>query len=555
MASALQRAIQLSRKREEASPDRLLDVSIEWRHKGRTLLTAGGQWDNVARDWTDDDPKTSIIFRLHAGQLEASEVIANWFYSYLEYMQLRAAGVSADDARLQAYEDGKPLYRLHLYGGRRAGKTFLGLTLEVTIAIAIPGARIILLSPTHDKDQELRQAFEKLVPAAWRRPRGRHYDLINGSVIEFHTGGVSKDQKMGEATSFMMNEAQASSKSVYLDIAGGLADRGGLCVLAYNPPNSRRGEWVTQLWETWKTGKDKFASAHHCDPRRNPHIDMFALQAIDYDDLDTRRYLLGDMATPSSPVVFPRFDVFKHVRFCVDPDWTDVTEWVARDRLGLGGKWLVGLDFDKGAGCSWCVGKVYQRADDSRVLLVHNGRTEGDFVESQLDARLLVGVRLLVGSNLTDREVRKLVASVGDASGEYQHTGEGKTNRQKGRSSFQRLRSAGWRIVVPDPHSRRNPTPSIKRYHLGRKLLDSGRLQFLKEADGIHDSFRQLPTRESKYPTMERRRTSKHVHSVDGVLYLAYRLFCDDVALMDHDSNTSPTLHTRQLPDHIKGFG
>jgi hypothetical protein len=553
MASALHRALQLNRKRGGASPDRFSDVAIEWRYKGSILLAAGGQWDNVARDWTLRDAKSAIVFRPHAGQIEAAEVISIWFHCYLEYLALRAQGVSPENARLEAYPTGEPIYRIHLYGGRRAGKTRLGLTLQATIAIAIPGSRIIMLSPTHDKDMELRRAFEALIPAAWRRARGRHYDLINGSIVEFHTGGVTKDQKMGEADSFLMNEAQASSKSVYLDMAGGLADRGGVCVLAYNPPSSKRGVWVADLWKQWRDGRDKNATAHHCDPRKNPYIDTHALHAIDYDDLDNRRYILGDMDTPSSPVVFPRFDVYRHVRLCVPPEWTDVTEWVARDRLGLGGKWIGGVDFDQGAGCAWVMCKMYDRPDGGRVLLIHAGRREASFVESQLDERLLVGARRILGvQGATDREIRKMVPLVGDASGAWQHTGEGRTNRQAGRSSFDRLRSAGWRVVPPDPHSARNPNPSIKRYHLARTLLDLGRLQFLSDAAEVHDAFRQLPTKNDD--TIERNRKSEHVHIVDGPLYLVYRLFCDDLELAEqHRSGGS--MESRRTPPHMEGYG
>lgn len=551
--SVLRRARSRVRALSDDAPSRFIDVAMNWEvvdgDVRETVLAVGGVWDSLEQCWTARTPKTAVVHDLHPGQAKAARDFAGWLRRHLQYLRLRGIGASAEDARLEAFTGVEPVYRWHWYGGRRAGKSHLAVLALVAYSLAVRGARLVVLSPTHPKDREIRDSFCALTPVAWRKPKGKTYQLVTGSTIEFHTGGVKRDQKLGGLHFALINDAQACSESAFMDVSGGLPDHGGAIILAYNPPK-RQGKWLVPQFNRLASGEDRNARGHFFDPRRNPHVDLHALLAMDYDPLEFRRNVLGDMTTPTSPVVFPGFSVHTHIRLCVQPDWIDITEDVSRSRLGLRGQWIAGLDFDKGAGCAWTLSKVYRRPQGDKVLLVHAGRREVEYVESQLDARLLEGARALMPHIQDPREVRRMIPCVGDASGEWQHTGE-TGDRHKGLSSFGRLRRHGWRVVSPDPHSVMNPRPSIKRYELGRALLARHRLQFLDEADEVYKAVQSAPTK--KDDTIERDRRSPLIHIVDALTYKTYRLFCDDLELTDPTRSRS-SVESRAVHPDIQGF-
>lgn len=510
MTSPLRQAIERIRERSDDAPQRYYDVGVEWYLGEESLLSVGGRWDNIGQCWAGDNEK-AVRFGLHRGQERAARDFATWLAVHLEYLQVRAAGASAAEAREQVFgEHMTPIYLWHWYGGRRGGKSHLAILALVVFAIAAPGARMVVLSPTLKKDAELKQALYRLVPALWRDTRGGEMRFITGSVLEFHTGGAKSELKLGRVDFAVANEAQSCRESSILDMRGNLADYAGPLILTYNPPRLASGKWLVDLHKEWDEGRDRHAVAHFFDRRLNPFTDREPLDAIKYSEQQYRRDVLGDMTTPLESVVFPAFSVHQHIRFCIPPDWADVTTDMARARCGHRCSWIGGLDFDDGAGCAWVLLRIYEDELGRDCVLIHAGRRELEYSEDQLDARLRKACEeLAVRPND--------IVWVTDASGTWQDT------KRSGSNSWTHLRRKGWRrLVKPDPESERNPTPSIKRYDLARQLMREDRVHVLESATEVIDVIRQLPT---KKDSAERNRHSPHVHLCDAWTYPVYRLF------------------------------
>ncbi len=277
------------------------------------------------------------------------------------------------------------------------------------MAVMVPGAVVVIVTPT-DRDQgEIRTALETFYLATqWRKwvESDSTYQLANGSVIVLHTG-ARRSLKVGRVDLAVVNEAQLQQRGRVDDLVGGLADVSGLLVSTCNPPKDAGGQWVQGRYYDWAEGRVPTDAWHFLDPERNPHADWAYLQAqrAVLTEAEYRREVLGDMSTPIGDIVFTAWSdqaILKYIPMA----WVNVTAAVTARYFGCEAGIVVGADFDARAGCSWIAGRFYlpfaEASLDSAVFVVEAavdkilGR-EAKQVESIREARDRYGYRPCAG--------------------------------------------------------------------------------------------------------------------------------------------------------------
>lgn len=503
-------------EREGEDRSRFVDLGMEWRAADDVLLRVGGRWDTKDRLYVADTA-SAVVRRLIGQQTQPTEAFRDWLSANLAYRRALASGLDRDAAHAAAWGEYEPVYRLHFYGGRRGGKTWLASQALVAACIAIPGCRAVVVSPNLSRTAEIRDLVRASLPASWARFRRAEltFDLANGSRVECHTA-TGSELKLGPVDIALVNEAQEMPERPVLDIRGNLIDKGGLLILAYNPPRRAVGLWTREEWSRVESGDDRNAESYFFDPRKNPHIDLCALESNRYSTQEYRREILGDMSVPLDKVVFPMWDAGEHVLPAVPFGWVDNTREITGDYYGHAAPWVGGLDFDKDAGCAWTLGRFYRRPDDTIALVWHSGLRERDYQEWQLDERLLAATDAYGRPALSSR---RDVAWCADASGRWQNT----ERDRESPNSWRRLQGKGWKVCAPDPTSDGNPRTD-GRFDLAKSLLRDRRVYVLESARELAESIRDYPTHEN---TGEPKRRHPTAHINDAWTYAAYRYFVE----------------------------
>lgn len=223
------------------------------------LLEAGGRWDRLRGCYADAPPQNAKIVDLNESQVEAARWLAAWLDAYRR-----------DEAQ-------RPRL-LMLAGARRGGKTFLLTLAIVAMALEIPGAICWMVSPTLDKRDEIDRCIKSFIPSTWwkyvKAPHFR-FDFVNGSHAKNISGEIPENLKRGRADVFLVNEAQMMSKGIAIGGIPAIMDTGGLALFAANPPQNRKGEWVSKLRDAIL---EKKINGHFLalDPSLNENIDHAA---------------------------------------------------------------------------------------------------------------------------------------------------------------------------------------------------------------------------------------------------------------------------------------
>lgn len=478
MASTTQLAVEALLAAQEASPERVVDLAYHLSdERGTVILQVGGRYDRNRHRYLEDEPAVSVGgphsgCELNQSQVEPVRAFAWFLERYLIYRRARAAGLEHAQAYALAYNDDEvALFTLHFYGGRRGGKSHLGCLLAILFAIAVPGARVILASPSLRRTQELKAAVERVTPSAWRewKSASQMFELINQSTVEMHTTGTG-ELKIGACDLVLVNEAQECHAEAVMDLDGNTIDMGGLLIYAYNPPRTARGTWIRDKYRQVRAGLDHHSEAFHFDPERNRFINLTALRAKakGWGRLRYRREFLGDMDAPYDDVVFPEFSLQDHVRDRVQHTWRDVTEDRTLRFFGHRARFVGGLDFDARKGCSWVWGKIYETAEGSELLYLLGGVRKQLPRENALDAELLA-IRDEHGDLIFNGD-RNAIVWVCDASAKKYST-ESRTDKTIP-TSWERLARQRWNLCTPIESYDNNPPPET-RYDLAREKLDA----------------------------------------------------------------------------------
>lgn len=482
----------------------------------------GGRWDRRAKCWSADARKARIV-RVHRGQERAARWLAEWL-------------------RRKSTGDWRGFWRVWsvlLVGGRRGGKSHLAVLAVCLFGVMTPGARVWAVSPTQEETDELEQAIKEIIPRKWYRYRGGGagkpvmFRIAQGARIMLLSGHKPASLKRGRTDLVLYNEGQNMSKRGFTQLRGAVADRGGLVLVAANPPDTEIGRWIEEFYEKARAKKIKM-ELFEFSPKDNPLIEYEALadMADEEDELTFRREVLGEF-TPIGDVVMHAWSDAFTVRD-VPIEFIDITADFTRQHLGRPFGYIVGMDFQKTPHMAAAVFKVFcDPADEERTPLlwivdevVVEDADEDDLVD-ELEAR---GRWTRTGPLLDDgyrgwaaegddprRPVHCCV--IADASGDFQ---DGAHSR--GKTSFATLRRRNWRwLYKPDANSERNPdvVERCKLTNARLKNANGKRRMFSCRANERVNHAMRYWERRNGIPY----KRSVYGHIGDAVSYVPYRFF------------------------------
>jgi hypothetical protein len=472
---------------------------------GECLISVGGRWDRKLREYIGD-PEEYRRVCIHEGQLDAAVWFAEWIQAY-------TAGEKLDP----------PIYTVGFQGGRRAGKTDLGMDqAAIVFPVAVPESISWLVTPEEEKDEsdEIRKAVESLLPASWYvwHESKRTFSLANGSKIRLRSAHNPASLKKGRADFVLLNEAQRMQERAYVNVRAPVADCGGLVLMAFNPPDEPVGEWVGDFIDETRAGKRPNSKAFIFDPTKNPMVDHESLAAIrkDVTDPDTyRREILGEMIPIKSRVLWgfsPTFNV------APTPDIGEISDKFLKQNFGRPFAQMATCDFQMSPHMAATIWRFFpdpHNPNDVLAWIVDEFILEQANEDDLLDA--------LEGAGYRGDETVPVV----DASGEWQNA-----ERDSWRGSFDMFRSRGWKFVCPpDRDMKKNPLI------LERVAATNARFCDARVLDGKSDGVRHLmvaPWCEHVIKTCKNwenskqgfpSRRSKWSHVGDCITYGAWRLW------------------------------
>jgi hypothetical protein len=465
-----------------------------------TILTVGGVWDRQKKRYT----AIADQFRrlgLHPGQTEAARWISRWF-------EAKRAGEKMLDR-------GKPVYSVLLHGGRRAGKTDLGVKAGVAYAVARARSWVWLVSENQAKTEELDQEVERLLPNHWYAYRAApwyQYVLANGSIIWLRSAHKPLALKRGRVDFAVLNEAQNMSETAFAIVRAATADNGGLTLLAANPPENPIGFWVERFMEEARAGKRQ-AREFGLDSTRNPHIDHESLEAMraEVDDRTFRREILGEFL-PRTDVVFHAWSnsAAGNVRPPPELANADVTRAFTKRHLGREFTCILGMDFQRVPYPCAVEMRLFRDPESDLEPLIWLTRY---VVAEDGDEAALSEALLAVGYD------PMLTAIVADASGAYQGI-----DRTKKIGSHEILQGLGWKwIYKPDKDMDKNPL-IMERCRATNTLMKSAsgkRRLFSDPANlGLNEAIKNWENRQgAPY------RRSVYAHLCDAATYPVWRFW------------------------------
>ena len=474
-----------------------------------TLYEAGGRWDLLERRYSTAPPQVWAILDIQESQIE----VMAWGADFLRRYKRR---LERDHSVLLNY------------GPRRGGKTWILLALLIAACLDSPGLITAAVSVSHvERMTDIDKNVRRMIPGGWWSYRAwpeHQFLFLNGSQITNISTKDKESTKRGKLDFYLVNEGAKMDQAVFENCLGGTADTGGLVMVASNPPQTPRGEWVqkqVQLWEAAKarseasypihvikTGWEGNAAINHEARGRVARIlrDLNP-QASDADDLG--------LMLPVTPRAFwdwhpqysmPNLAGDRLIDLAGRAEHQDITRAFTRKRWGAERDFVVGVDFQKSAGIVGSWWKIYGTIDRPVLLCVADLTVDGsehDFLDEVED--LDYGPLQLL--------------FVGDASGltqDYEHA--------KGKTSYGPFLARGWKIIPPTTKKReksiapKNPPVSRSLKECNR-LIRERRVWCKQEARGMLDSLANCERKLSKagpYPS------GPLAHQADGFRYVMW---------------------------------
>jgi hypothetical protein len=505
-----------------ADVEQLDDGTKRWKPgSDEELLRLGGRWDRSRKKWAGEATR-AVVLRVHRGQEAAARWLARWF-------TCRITGRWADFRRV---------YSALFLGGRRGGKSHLACVALVLYAVAFPRSLVWAVSPTQEETDELEQAIRTMLPRRWYTYRGGgagksiSFRLLHGSRLLMLSGHKPRALKRGRVDFCLYNEAQNQHRAGYVQLRGACADRGGLVILAANPPDSPIGRWVEDHYEQTKAGKID-SEVFELVYRNNPWIDTRALESLrdELDEVTAARELDGLMQ-PIGDVVFHAWSDRESWRD-PEPTWVDITAEFTRRHLGAPFGYIALCDFQQSPAMCADIAKVFRdpaEPDQEYFCVIDEVVVEKADEDELIDGLESLG-RWTPAGRLADDTYRGWrepgddpdnpvhCCVVMDASAWFQdgaHT--------KGRTSDRVFRARKWTFLFkPQKDSDRNPdiVERVKSCN-ARLKADSGRRR-LRVARHCHRTAKAMKLWENRNGAPYRR--SPFAHLGDCVSYGTYRFW------------------------------
>lgn len=445
-----------------------------------------------------------LVLRFHRGQ----EAAARWFADWLRRF------------KRGDWSNYKRAWSILLIGGRRSGKTHLACAALVLFAALNPGALVWAISPTLETGDELDEALKSIAPRSWyirrqaKTGRSTTFTFANGSRILLKSAVKPERLKAGRVDLALLNEAQELSHAAYVKLRAPIADRGGLVMLAANPPDRPSGRWVEEHYIAAQAGTIE-SEVFELDPERNPFIKREALlsMAREIDEATYQRDVLG-LFPPIGDIVFYQWSPRESV--CGIPEGArNITAEVTKAQLGRAFERVIGIDLQQQPHMCAAVIEFFELAERPGDVLVW---VVGEVVREEADEEDLIDGLEDAGY---DAETSAIVM---DASAWWQdgaHT--------KGKRSDAKFRARGWSwLYKPQKDSDRNPDIMV-RVNCTRARLKSAeapgspsvrRMFSLPACERVNDAMRRWENRNGA-PN----RRSDYAHLCDAVTYPVFRFF------------------------------
>ena len=316
------------------------------------IARVGGRWDRRSKRWSPRVAGHLLEIRFHRGQ----EAAARWFVDWL------GRWVRND------WRDYKRAWSVLLIGGRGSGKTHVVCAAMVIFAIVSPKSLQWGVSPTLETGDELDENFRQMIPRGWytrrqaKTGRATTFRFANGSRILLKSGVKPQRLKAGRQDIVFLNEAQELSKVAYVKVRARIGDRGGIVIMAANPPDTPLGRWVEEHFTGVRAGRID-GEAFELDPRDNPFMnyDALASMSTEVDEKTFQRDVLG-LFPPIGDIVMHAWDPHESVR--VIPDrFVDVTAELTRLKLGHAAGYVPGMDFQLSPHMAATIHKFFRDPD------------------------------------------------------------------------------------------------------------------------------------------------------------------------------------------------
>lgn len=414
--------------------DRFVDLRIRMTEAGAggaTILDVGGRWDRSAVTWAGDGD-SEIVWRLQPAQYEAAWWFRDWFNAHMA--DERLAGPDGD------------VYTLLFLGGRGAGKSDLGVRLGAILGTAIQGSWIWFSAPTDERHYELQQYLRTIIPSSWYHERASQgfFHLWNRTDLRLLSGWDPARLKQGRVDYFLVNEGQEFPFAAYKKIRPRLADTSGLGVIAANPPDSEKGDWILRFHERAKAGKLPGVKLFEFDRRKNFYLDQRALEVLrpEFGDDDYAREIDGEMRPFGDRVFYSWSDVTDVGNIRPVPEIGDVTRQWCRRKLKREHEHVVSLDFQMSPYMAAVEARFFASSDPNDPFSWFTNALTSEGAEEELsDALYGAGYH---------PDTTGLIC---DASGWWQDA-----ERTKGQGSIDILKRCGWKFFYrPDPLMKKNP--------------------------------------------------------------------------------------------------
>jgi hypothetical protein len=478
-----------------------------------TLLYAGGQWDRLDKRFTSATPERVALVALEESQVAFVSWFAEWLRAFREGYPRDASLV------LNA-------------GDRRGGKTFSSVLAQVAALIDVPllldGTPTIgwAVSKSYRQRDELDAVIAGFVPDRLyhhRRAPEHIFEFAHGSRLRNLSADDPDALKQGRVDFLLYNEGQLMSPRAIRNGLYGTSDRGGITVLACNPPTGPAGDWLRDLKDAIDRDPEtsKIARFFNFSSKLNTKVDQPARRRnvaiarhIDPDmadaDADGTWRSWGDLACPA-------FDKRQHVGLPPDVGAIDVTAEVTRKTLYAGANFVIGGDFQRRPQAAAVLRVFRSTAVDGNVYcFVDECGVKG--TETELSTALM-------GSGhdySTDLSSERSALWIGDCSGSYQGA-----MRIKGQTSYALLEADGWKIfpaeVIKAPNSERPKNPLVaQRLGVLYRAMAAGRVRVSPNCAWIIESFSKCTLRKTSTGT---RVPQGHLaHILDAASYAIYRL-------------------------------
>lgn len=529
----------LERRRRERLDDgeRYVDLRLDILDEitGEIWLTVGGLWDRRLKAIVGFATRR-IEIRAHAGQRAAVE----WFREWLVVHRGRRDNPppfdpdKIDEYMAEINAEPSEVYSALFAGGRRAGKTWIGVALAIAYGVAFPDAIIFLAAPDENDWPEMVRYVNAILPDEWVDVETQDgWTLTNGARVELRSAYDPESLKAGRVDLLLLNEGQRMKKRAYDVARGNINDRSGLVLVCANPPMKRGDQqWVSDFAAEAHRG-ERAALYVEFSSLKNPHIDRRALVAMarDLDPRSAEIEIFGRFLAPEDAVAYNWSRLENELPA---PEVGDVTrEFLARMGEGDNFTHVIGIDVQRVPYMAAAVYRFYGSTDPNKVVawivdeIVLPGGDE-----------LSLALAMEIKGYIPDETLL-----IVDASGRYQHSRRSRADSPppewKGRGSFHVFKGAGWIHVKPPDRKRKRNPEIVDRVRSFTSMICSSVAEENEEtgeitlgpgvrrlfADPKKAKFTCKAIREWKHVNGTPSRTQDVAHQADGVSYPIVRLF------------------------------